>query len=220
MTMIPFICLAVVCVALGAVKTIFNSLVGWKGILVRGLSIISILVFALVIANLEGISNALTLFVDIGFAVLLLAEVVYVSMEDDNKLKPVVNGVFLAISCVLFALSAVSLAEFSLLAFLGGLFAGVGVGLIVCAPKKNKGLNHVLMNVLTFACIGVFVGFGVSSVLLSKHLITSVCLLAGGVLLLVNRILIVTGNGKVAKKIAEALSALALIAISASIYFY
>lgn len=164
MSTIAFVCLAVVCVALGILNTIFNKLVGWKGIVIRGLFIFSLITFTLITSNLTGVNNALPLFVTLALALLLLADVTYVAMSDEDKYKPVINGGFLSASCILFALSAVSLAEFALLAFLGGLFAGLGIGLVVCAVKKQKGVKNVLMNILTFACIGLFIGLSVNAV--------------------------------------------------------
>lgn len=220
MSTIAFVCLAVVCVALGILNTIFNKLVGWKGIVIRGLFIFSLITFTLITSNLTGVNNALPLFVTLALALLLLADVTYVAMSDEDKYKPVINGGFLSASCILFALSAVSLAEFALLAFLGGLFAGLGIGLVVCAVKKQKGVKNVLMNILTFACIGLFIGLSVNAVLVSKHLISSICVLAGAVAFLIERIVANCGKGKTANCLARALFTIALIAITLSIYFY
>lgn len=220
MSTIAFVCLAVVCVALGIINMIFNKLVGWQGIVVRGLSILSLIAFNLIVSNLRGINNALPLFITLALACILLAEAICVSMSDKEKLKPVINSVFFAFSCVLFSLSGVSLSEFSLLAFLGGLSAGIGIGLIICAIKKEKALNQILMNILSFACIGILIGFGVNAVIASKHIISSVCLLVGGALMLMYRALTICGHGKTAGYLASAFKSLALIALTLSIYFY
>lgn len=220
MTMIPFICLTIVCVGLGVVNTIFHKLNAWKGIVVRGLFILSLISFAMIVSNLNGINNALTLFITIGLSALLLAESVFVSMSDEDKFKPIVNGTFFAISNVLFALSLISLAEFSVLALFGGVLTGIGFGLIVCVPKKNKGLNRIIMNVITFASIGLLLGLGVNAVLTSKHMISAVLMLIGGVMMLAHRILVVCGHGKIAGYLTRAFNTLALIAITISIYFY
>lgn len=220
MTMIPFICLTIVCVGLAVVNTIFYKLSGWKGIVVRGLLILSLISFALIVSNLNGINNALPLFITIGLSYLLLAEAVYASMNEEDNLKPIVNGIFFAISNILFALSIISLAEFSVLALFGGVLTGIGFGLIVCVPKKNKGLNRILMNILTFASIGLLIGLSVNAILTTKHMISAVLMLAGGIMMLAHRVLVVIGQGKVAGYLARAFNALALIAITVSIYFY
>lgn len=220
MSTIAFVCLAVVCGGLGIINTILNKLVGWKGIVVRGLFVFSLILFSLITSNLEGVNNALPLFITLGLALLLLSEATYVSMGEEDKIKPIVNGGFFATSCVLFALSAVSLSEFALLAFLGGLVAGIGFGLIVCAIKKEKRLNQILMNILTFACIGLFIGLGVNAILSSRHMISAYCVLAGSVLLLIDRIIVSCGKGKTANSLARGLYSLGLIALTLSIYFY
>ena len=220
MSTIAFVCLAVVCGALGIINIIFNKLVGWKGIVVRGLFVLSLITFNLINSNLRGINNALPLFISLALACILLAEAVCVSMSEEEKFKPVVNGMFFAVSCVLFALSAVSLSEFALLALLGGFFAGAGVGLIVCAVRKEKALNPILMNILTFACVGVLVGLGISAVINTKHMISAVCMLAGGILMLGHRIAYTCGKGKTAKYMSTAFFTLGLLALTISVYFY
>lgn len=220
MNMIPFICLLVVCATLGILNTIFYKQSGWKGIAVRGLTIFAVLTFAAIVANLRGISNALPLFLILGLALLLLAETVYVSMADDDKFKPIVNGGFFAAANVLFALCAMSLAEFSLFPLIGGVLAGIGFGLISCVQKRNKGLNRILMNILSFAGIGLLLGVSVNAVLSSKHMISSICMLAGGGLMLIHRLLVVCGHGKLAGYLERACLSLGLIALSISLYFY
>lgn len=220
MEMVPYICLGALCVILGVLNVIFNRKTGWQGIVVRGLAVLSLLAFSIIVSSLKGIVNALPMYISLGLAVLMMAEIVYVSMTDDDKMKPVINGLFFAVSAVMFALSTMSLAEFSLFALVGGLLAGIGFGLITCAFKQNKGLNRILMNILTFACIGLIIGLGINAVMISKHMISSICVLAGGALLLVHRALVVCGKGKVAGYLASVIGTLALIAITISIYFY
>lgn len=220
MSTISFVCLAVVCVALGIINVIFNNLLGWKAIVIRGTFILSLICFGMIVTSLNDINNALPLFVVLALCLNLLFQSTCVAMSDEEKLKPVIHGAFFSVSCVLFALSAVTLAEFALLALLGGLFAGAGVGLIVSAIKKEKVLNPILMNILTFACVGLFLGLGISGVLNTKHMISSVCILASAGLMLIYKVTNACGKGQTAKTIASALYALALIAITASIYFY
>jgi len=221
MNTIAFVCLATVCLALGIINTIFNKLVGWKGIVIRGLFVLSLITFNLITANLRGINSALPLFITLALACILLAEAVLMSMSEEEKLKPVANGTFFAISCILFALSGVSLSEFAILGLLGGLFAGAGVGLIICAIKKEKALNPILMNILTFACVGLLVGLGISGVLNTKHMTSAICVLIGGLLLLAYRIIFaVGGKGKMVCYITNALNALGLIALTITVYFF
>lgn len=220
MILIPFICLSVICVAMGVMNTIFHNLTGWKAIVVRGVTMVSLTTFALVISNLRGITNAFPLFIGLAFVSLLLSETIETSMPEDEKLKPIIRGVFYSISCILFALSAASLAEFSVLALLGGLFAGIGSGLIICAIKKEKGLNQIIMNISTLGCVGLLIGLSFGAVVNSQHLASALLMLLGGLMLLAHRLLIVCGRGKVVVYITHALYSLALILMAASIYFY
>ena len=220
MTMIPFICLSVICVAMGVMSTIFHHLTGWKAIVVRGVTMVSLVTFALVVSNLNGITNAFPLFISLGLVSLLLSETIETSMAEEEKLKPIVKGVFYSIACILFALSSASLSEFSLFAFLGGLFAGIGSGLIICAIRKEKSFIQMIMNIFSLTCVGLLIGLSFGSVLTSEHLISAILMLSGGVLLLAHRLLVVCGRGKVAKYITHALYFLGLIALTASIYFY
>ena len=76
------------------------------------------------------------------------------------------------------------------------------------------------MNILTFACVGLLVGVGFNAVLTSKHMLSAVLMLVGGVLLLIHRALVVGGHGKAAGYLASTFSTLALIAMSVSVYFF
>lgn len=220
MTMITFICLAFVCCALAVINIAFYNLKGWKGILVRGLFVFSLVAFSLIVQNLREIFNAVPMFITLGLGVMLLAEVVYVSMENDDKLKPIVNGSFFTISNGLFAFSLIALAEFNVLALAGGLLTGIGFGLIVCVLNRNKGLNRIIMNILTFASIGAVVGLGLNTVLVSQHFISSIMMFAGGIFLLVHRILVVSGKGKIALYLEKAFMSIALLLITFSMFFY
>lgn len=220
MNIVPFVCLLVVCGAMGVINTIFYKLSGWKAVVVRGLTVVSLLVFSLVTSNLRALTNAFSLFIAIALSVLLLAEVIYVSMNDDEKLKPVVNGVFFGLTNILFALSVMAIAEFSVLALLGGVFAGIGIGLIVCAIRKEKALKVILMNIFTFACVGLLIGLGVNALIVSQHTVSAILMFAAGIFMLTQRMLVVCGKGKIAGYLGSALSSLALILLTISIYFY
>ena len=221
MDKITVICLGVLCVLMAVVYTIYGQKSGWQGLLVRGLAILSCIALTLVSASLRSITNALPIFVTIGLAILLLSETLKVSNFAGDKAQTVVSGILTSVAFISIALGGMSLSEFSIFALLGGIFFGVGFGLVVCAIKKYKGIDKVLSEVFSFMAIGFILGFGLMAILSSIHTLSAVCMLGGGLVLLFQKFMLSLGKGgKVISYIANALFVVAIAVISLSIYLY
>ena len=220
MNNIPVLCLGAVCLLMAIMYTIFGQKGGWQGLLVRGLAIVSCLALALVSANLKSITHALPLFVTIGFALLLLSEALKVAGIEDEKANIVTFGVLNSVGFVSIALGGMALGEFNYFAIVGGVFLGIALGCIVCAVKKYKKPARVFVEIFTYMSMGFIVGFGLMSVLGSSHFYSSVCMLGGGVLLIVQKLMTSLGKGKAVTYIANALYIIALTALSVTIYLY
>lgn len=221
MEIVTFVLFGVLALGMGAVSTIFHKKTGWQGIVVKGLTMLVLLSLALVSANLKELTNALSLFITLALAFLILSEVVTASNEVDEKSKLIVYSVFSAVSTILFAVGAVSLSEFNVLALIGGILAGLGIGLIVCAIKKNWALYPILMEILVWLSIGLLLGFALTAVLTSQHLISSVLMLVGSVLMVLQRLLQKFGGEKVAiGYVINGVYVVALLLMTMTIYFY
>lgn len=221
MKIVPFILFCVLCVGMNVVYTLFCKSKGYKGLLVRGLTILSCLGLALISSNLNSLTNSLPLLVFFGLALMLMSEAMIVSEIDEEKPKMIVFGVLSCASNLMFALSTMSISEFNVFAFFGGILLGVGLGCVVCAIKKYKKWYQVLSTLLTFSAIGFFLSEAVYGVLASSHLITATIMVGAAVLMLVQKFIkCFVQEGTAAYYVASAFYVLASILISCSIYFY
>lgn len=221
MNIVAFILLGVLSVGMGVIYTIFHKREGWQGIVIKGLTMFSILVFVLVNANLREINNALPLFMVIAMALLILSEAVKGSQTVDENSKLIVYSVFNFISITLFAVSAITLSSFSVFALIGGILAGLGLGLIVCAFRKIWKVTPMLMEILVWIGIGLLLGFSLAGVLISNHLVSSILFLVGAVFMVAQRMVEkFGGNHKVIGYLTNAFYIVALLLMTTSIYFF
>ena len=221
MNTLPIICLGALCLLMAIVYTAYSKKNGWQGLLVRGLAVVSCLALTQVSASLKALSNALPIFVTIGLAVLVLSESLKVADDEKGKSQTLVAGVFNSLGFALIALGGLSLSEFNFFAVLGGIFFGVAFGFIVCAIKKYKAKEKVLAEIFSFTAIGLILGFGLMAVVSSTHILSAICMLGGGVVLLFQKLMLALGRGgKTITAIANFFYIIALTAISLSIYLY
>lgn len=220
MIIVPFICLGAVCLIMSIVYTILNNKKGWQGLLVKCLTMLSLFVFAMISANLMSLINAIALYIPISFVVLIISECLD-CMEVDLKSKTIFQGIINIIAFALIAMSAMSLAEFNVLSLAGGILLGAGIGLISWAVNKYKDFYIIILEIFNFIAICAIIGLGINAVLLSTHLISSILLLAGGVVLLIQKMMRVFDNRhKAVNLIANELYILALIAVGCSLFFF
>lgn len=220
MIIVPFICLGAVCLIMSIVYTILNNKKGWQGLLVKCLTMLSLFVFAMISANLMSLINAIALYIPISFVVLIISECLD-CMEVDLKSKTIFQGIINIIAFALIAMSAMSLAEFNVLSLAGGILLGAGIGLISWAVNKYKDFYIIILEIFNFIAICAIIGLGINAVLLSTHLISSILLLAGGVVLLIQKMMRAFDNKqKAVSLIANELYILALIAVGCSLFFF
>ena len=220
MEQIVFILLSVLCAGMGGVYTAFYKKTGWQGILVRGLTIVSLIALPLTTANIKSLNNALPIFVCLGLVFLLMTETLFASNNLDAKPKELVFSILYSVGNVLLSLGTLSLAQFNGFGFAGGILLGLGVGLVVCAIKKYKAFYPVIVEILVYSSIGLILGFGLMAVLSSKHMVSAVFMMVAGVTLLAQRIMTSFEKGKVMGYIANGLYVLSLLLISMTIFFY
>lgn len=221
MNIIPIVCFGVVALIMAVVYTVFARKTGWQGLLVRGLAILSCIALVQISANLKAIGNALPIFMTLGLAVLLLSEALKVAGINNEKTSIAVFGVLNSVGFALIACSGLALAEFNIFAVVGGILLGIAGGMLVCAIKKYKSVERVFSEIFTFMGIGFILGFGLMSMLTSSHVITSICMIGGGALLLAHRFMFAFAQkNKTVKHIADLLYILGLLVISVSIYLY
>lgn len=221
MNIIPVVCLGILCLLMAVMYTLFGQKTGWQGLLVRGLAVLSCIILSLVSANLKAINNALPLFTIIGMSLLVLSEALKVADFENKRAELITFGILNSVGFVCIALGGMTLAEFNIFAILGGIFLGVACGLILCAIKKYKKIERVLVEIFSFMSMGFILGFGLMAILSSAHIYSGICMLVGGILLIAQKFLhSLDKGGKVVLKIANAMYIVSLAVIALSIYLY
>ncbi len=218
---VPFIILSILCVGMGAIFTIFHKKVGWQGILLRGLTIFSFLILAIVSANVKELNNALPMFVLIALGLLILSESLFASNNVDENARLITFSLLNFASIMLFAVSSITLSEFDVLALVGGILTGLGLGLIVCGFKRNWALYPILMEILISLSLGLLLGFSLTAVIVSSHFISSLFMLFGAVLMTTKHILeSFCSKYKFCGYLVSALYLLSLLFMTMTIFFF
>ena len=221
MNMISIISLGALCLIMAVLNIFFGERKNWQGLLVRGLAIASCIALVQVCASLKSLSNVLPLFVTLGLVILVLVEALKFADAENEKSNVIARTALAAVGFVLIACAGISLSEFNIFALLGGVAFGVAFGLIVCAIKKYKLPAQIFSEIFFFMSVGLILGFALMGIITSTHMISAICLLGGGIVLLFQKFMYVLGKGgKALVNLANFLYVVALTAISLSIYFY
>jgi len=154
MNIVPMIFLGVLCLLMAVMYIVFNNKSNWQGLLVRGLAVVSCIVFSLVSSTTKSINNAFPLFTIVGLSVLVLSEALKVAGIADEKSNLITFGLLNSSAFTIIAFGGLALSEFNIFALLGGIFFGVADGLIVCAIKKYKTIERVVIEIISFISFG------------------------------------------------------------------
>lgn len=188
MKILVFVIFLVLCVGMNIAYTIFHQEKGYKGLLIKGSTILSCLMFALVCANLNSLTNSQPLLIVFGIACMLFSQAMSISEIDEEKPKMIVHGVLNGVAIACFGISCISLSNFSFLAILGGLSLGAGLGCTVCSIRKYKKWYQVLSVLFHWSGAGFLLGEGLYAIIASTHMLSSILMLVGGVMILFNQI--------------------------------
>ena len=209
------------CLIMSILYAIFKDKGEWQGLLVRNLTSLLLLVFACIVVNLTSTLNAFSLFITIATAISMFYESIQSVKLNDEKAKKLIAGSSKALMYLAFALSVMSLASFNALALLGGGLLGLAVGALVWALKKYNKAQEALPLMFIFFALGLMLGFGVNSILASRHLISSVLSIIASVMFLVSEILQhFLKEGKLKSILCSELKILAIIIFVLSIYLF
>ena len=206
---------------MSVIYSLFKDKGDWQGYLVRSLTMLLLLIYAVVTINLTSIINALSLFIAIALVINIFNEGLKLSNIVNVQAKQILDGISSTLFYLALALSTLSLASFDVFSLLGGLLLGGGVGLLISGLKKEKSSVTILFNVLTFASVGLAIGFGLNSVINTNHLTSAVLTLIAMVMLLTSELLSrFLKNGKLKNILCSELKIVALIILVLAIYLF
>ncbi len=221
MTMLPIILIGVVTLAMCVLYAIFQDMGEWQGFIVRSLTGLFLLIYAVITINLTSIINAFSLFITIALAIFMFYEGLQTSKISNLQAKTMLSGISKALIYLSVALGIMSLAEFNWLALVGGLLLGVGLGLMIWAIKKYKNASNFLSTVFIFIALGLGVGFGINSIFTTRHLISAIIAVVSMALMLLSEFLAhFLKEGKANSITSSTLRNIALIMLVISIYLF
>lgn len=209
----------VACVAMGAVYVLTNRKGGWLSTLTGSLTLFLLLAFSLVSANLKSTINAMTLCIPIAIAMFMVSQNLN-DANSDSTAKRMAGLVCSMLAYLTIALSELSLAEFNLLALISGFFVGLGFGFVAWGIKKYTKWYEIVIEILSFAFVGMILGLGVYSAMKATHAVSALMILLGGAVLLVHKMLNLFNKNKVIKIIIDVMYILGLLLVVSSICFY
>lgn len=221
MILIPFIVLGAVSLLMGILSAIFKDKEDWRTIIVKAFTMAFLAIFALLTINLTSVINALSLFITIGIIVAIIKMLEFSNKIDSEKIKDVYSGILEILMIVTFAVSTLSLSTFNYFAGAGGLLLGLAVGLLVWAIRREEVIYKALLKLFMYVAIGLFIGFAISGLFTSNHLISAIIIMCASVIMLVNALLKEFLPESRGKQIAiDILETVILVILVVSIYLY
>ena len=220
MRLVAFICFGVACLLMSVLYTLFNKKTAWVGLLVRGTTILSLLVFLLVLNSLKSLTNALALYLTISIVLLLINEIIDLVTDDENVVD-LFSGILTSCAGICMALSVVSISEFNVFALVGGILLGLAFGFISWAFAKYEGVWNIILKLTQFAAFGAVVGVALGGLILSLHSTTALLLVIGSSTLILTKTLRdIFSENNIVYIVTSEMFVLSLLTIISSVYFY
>lgn len=221
MILIAFISLGLVSLLMGILNCLFDNKEDWKGVVVRALTMLSYVVFALVTTNLKVTINALSLFVTIAIVLSLIRMLELSNKIEKEKTRLIYKGIIDILVIASFAVSTLSLSTFNYFAAGGGLLLGIALGLLVWAIKRGESLTKSLLSLFKYTFVGILIGFAISGLFTSNHLVSAIIVMIASVVILSREIVQEFLKESKSKQILINLfEMLTIICFIVSIYFY
>ena len=221
MTMVPVIIFGSASLIMSVFYSIFKDKGNWLGFIIRNITMLLLLVFAVVTINVTSVINGLSLFIAVAMAINMFYESLQTSKIDNLKIKEIMSSVTRGVTCLSLMLSAMSLASFSAYALVGGALVGLAIGMIVWIIKKTSEASEAVSYIFAYACLGAMIGLGINAVLFSSHVLSAILVLVAGGLLLVSEILSsFLKDGKLKDILTSEFKIVALILLVLAIFLF
>lgn len=221
MTMVPVIIFGSASLIMSVFYSIFKDKGNWLGFIIRNITMLLLLVFAVVTINVTSVINGLSLFIAVAMAINMFYESLQTSKVDNLKIKEIMSSVTRGVTYLSLMLSAMSLASFSAYALVGGALVGLAIGMIVWMIKKTSEASEAVSYIFAYACLGAMIGLGINAVLFSSHVLSAILVLVAGGLLLVSEILSsFLKDGKLKDILTSEFKIVALILLVLAIFLF
>ncbi len=219
--MVPVIIFGSASLIMSVFYAIFKDKGNWLGFIIRNITMLLLLVFAVVTINVTSVINGLSLFIAVAMAINMFYESLQTSKVDNLKIKEIMSSVTRGVTYLSLMLSAMSLASFSAYALVGGALVGLAIGMIVWMIKKTSEASEAVSYIFAYACLGAMIGLGINAVLFSSHVLSAILVLVAGGLLLVSEILSsFLKDGKLKDILTSEFKIVALILLVLAIFLF
>lgn len=219
--MVPVIIFGSASLIMSVFYSIFKDKGNWLGFIIRNITMLLLLVFAVVTINVTSVINGLSLFIAVAMAINMFYESLQTSKVDNLKIKEIMSSVTRGVTYLSLMLSAMSLASFSAYALVGGALVGLAIGMIVWIIKKTSEASEAVSYIFAYACLGAMIGLGINAVLFSSHVLSAILVLVAGGLLLVSEILSsFLKDGKLKDILTSEFKIVALILLVLAIFLF
>ena len=221
MLIVPIIIFGCASLIMSVIYSIFKDKGDWIGFIVRNITMLLLLVFAVVTINVSNVVNGFSLFIAVALAINMFLEGLQLTSIKDAKVKNILCEVSKGITYQSLMLSAMSLASFSVYALLGGIFVGLAVGMIVWLIKKTDEASEACATIFSFACLGAMLGMAINGIVFTGHMLSAILVLVGGGLLLASDLLNqFLKEGRVKNILVSEFKIIALVLLVVAIYLF
>ncbi len=221
MLIVPIIIFGCASLIMSVIYSIFKDKGDWIGFIVRNITMLLLLVFAIVTINVSNVVNGFSLFIAVALAINMFLEGLQLTSIKDAKVKNILCEVSKGITYLSLMLSAMSLASFSVCALLGGIFVGLAVGMIVWLIKKTDEASEACATIFSFACLGAMLGMAINGIVFTGHMLSAILVLVGGGLLLASDLLNqFLKEGRVKNILVSEFKIIALVLLVVAIYLF
>ena len=219
--MVPVIIFGSASLIMSVFYSIFKDKGNWLGFIIRNITMLLLLVFAVVTINVTSVINGLSLFIAVAMTINMFYESLQTSKIDNLKIKEIMSSVTRGVTYLSLMLSAMSLASFSAYALVGGALVGLAIGMIVWMIKKTSEASEAVSYIFAYACLGAMIGLGINAVLFSSHVLSAILVLVAGGLLLVSELLSsFLKDGKLKDILTSEFKIVALILLVLAIFLF
>lgn len=221
MLIVPIIIFGCASLIMSVIYSIFKDKGDWIGFIVRNITMLLLLVFAVVTINVSNVVNGFSLFIAVALAINMFLEGLQLTSIKDAKVKNILCEVSKGITYLSLMLSAMSLASFSVYALLGGIFVGLAVGMMVWLIKKTDEASEACATIFSFACLGAMLGMAINGIVFTGHILSAILVLIGGGLLLASDLLNqFLKEGRVKNILVSEFKIIALVLLVVAIYLF
>ena len=222
MSIAVFSCLLGVCVILGILNCFFDFTANWKNITFKNFFVLSVLIFALVNANLSSNYGALTLMTSLAIAILLIGQTFKFQNSQENNINSfgILESICLFTASIILAFANISLITFVPWGIITGICASLAFIMLFALIQKEQGFKQYALKFLQIIGPMIYFFQSLTSLFITNHILVCTLILVSSAFLLAKVIINVfsTSNNKLSQNLQDSFFAISIIVVATSIF--